>query len=111
MAQVRPRDFGVFGEKIAARFLEDRGIRVVGRNVFVDRDEIDIIYRGDAGLVAVEVKSVTGDVDPFDALDDEKMRRFRRAIAGYGRPIIAIDGIGVRLNREGVEIRWLRGIA
>ncbi len=99
------------GEKIATRFLEQHGLRVVGRNVFVDRDEIDIIYRGDSGLVAVEVKTVTGVVDPFDALDDEKMRRLRRAIAGYQRPIVGIDGIGVRFNREDVEIRWLRGIA
>jgi len=111
MAQVRSRDLGVVGERIAAQFLERRGLCVVGRNVYVHRDEIDIIYRGDSGLVAVEVKTVTGVADPFDALDDEKMRRFRRAIAGYQRPIVAIDGIGVRLKREGVEIRWLRGIS
>lgn len=98
------------GERIAARFLEEHDVHVVARNVFVDRDEIDIIYRGRSGLVAVEVKTVSGGVDPFDALDDEKMRRFRRAIAGYGRSIVSVDAIGVRLNDGGVEVRWLRGI-
>ncbi len=98
------------GELVAVRYLEQRGVRVEGRNVFIDRDEIDIIYHGEAGLVAVEVKTATGDIDPFDALDDQKMHRIHRAVAGYGRPFVAIDAIGITLNREGIEIRWLRGI-
>lgn len=110
MARVRSRDLGVMGERVAALFLEQRGARVVGRNVFVDRDEIDIVYRRTDGLVAVEVKTATGLAEPFDALNNEKMHRIRRAIAGYGRPIVAIDAIGVGLNDERVEIRWLRGI-
>lgn len=110
MTQVRSRHVGAVGERIAARFLEHRGLPVVGRNIYVDRDEIDIIYRGHSGLVAVEVKTVTGGADPFDGLDDEKMRRFRRAVAGYQRPIVGIDGIGVRFSRNGVEVRWLRGV-
>ncbi len=98
------------GEHLAARFLESRGVRILERNVFVNRDEIDIVCAGAEGLVAVEVKTVQGDRDPFDAIDDEKMHRVRRAIAGYKRPIVSVDAIGVRFSPKGVEIRWLQGI-
>jgi putative endonuclease len=104
------KELGLHGERIAAVFLRRRGVSVVDTNVFVDRDEIDIIYREKEGLVAVEVKTVTGSVDPFEALTDEKMRRLRRAISGYERPIVALDAIGVTIGRSGAEIRWLRGI-
>lgn len=101
---------GAFGEKVAAGFLERRGYQVVGTNVYVDRDEIDIIYRSDEGLVAVEVKTVGRGSDPFDALTEVKMRRLRRAVSGYGRAIVAIDAIGVVVRDDGAEVRWLRGI-
>lgn len=104
------REIGLRGEGIAVRFLEQRGMRVVGKNVFVDRDEIDIIYQGEEGLVAVEVKTVEKGSDPFEALTDEKMRRVRRAASGYRYPIAAIDAIGVALSDRGVEVRWLRRI-
>ncbi len=101
---------GLRGEDVAVAFLARRGVSVVETNVFVDRDEIDIVYRGSKGLVAVEVKTVSRGTEPFDALTDEKMRRLRRAIAGYERPIVALDAIGVTIGRSGAEIRWLRGI-
>lgn len=98
------------GEQCAVSFLERRGNRVVDRNVFVNRDEIDIVYVGAGGFVAVEVKTVRGERDPVRAIDETKMRRIRRAIAGYRRPILRIDAIGIRLTSQGVEIRWLQGI-
>ncbi len=100
----------MFGEDVAVGFLERRGLRIVGKNVFVDRDEIDIVYQGEDGLVAVEVKTVEKGSDPFDAFTEEKMRRVRRAVSHYGHPIVAIDAIGVTLSRSGVEVRWLRRI-
>jgi Holliday junction resolvase-like predicted endonuclease len=103
-------ELGALGEGVAAAFLKRRGVHIVGRNIFVDRDEIDIIYRGDTGLVAVEVKTVSEGTDPFDALTDEKLRRIRRAVSGFGRPIVAIDAIGIALRDDGVKVCWLRGI-
>ncbi len=95
---------------MAAAFIERSGSRVVERNVFVARDEIDIVYVGAHGFVAVEVKTVLGESDPFDAINDEKIHRIRRAVAGYRRPIVAIELIGVTINDLGVEIRWLRSV-
>jgi putative endonuclease len=110
MTGVTSRQLGAFGEKVAVDFLERRGIQIVATNAFVNRDEIDIIYRGDEGLVAVEVKTVCDGRDPIDALTDLKMRRLRRAVAGYVRPIVAIEAIGVTIRDDIAEIRWLRGI-
>jgi putative endonuclease len=110
MVRTRSRSIGDIGESIAVEFLERRGFRIVDRNVFVDRDEIDVIYRGEEGLVAVEVKTTRPGADPFDGITDEKMRRVRRAVARYVHPITAIDAIGIVLGTAGAEIRWLRGI-
>ena len=110
MGRFTSNELGSFGEAVAVSFLERHGVSVVATNVFVHRDEIDIIYRGSKGLVAIEVKTVTTGVEPFEALTDEKMRRLRRAIAGYGKPIVGLDAIGVTIGMSGTEIRWLRGI-
>jgi putative endonuclease len=110
MDRITSKELGSFGETVAVGFLKGRGYRIVGTNVFVDRDEIDIVYQSDGGLVAVEVKTVRGDGDPFAALTDVKMHRLRRAISGYAHPIVAIDAIGVVVGKEGAEVRWLRGI-
>jgi Holliday junction resolvase-like predicted endonuclease len=110
MGRVGANALGSFGEAVAASFLERRGFQVVATNAFVDRDEIDIIYRRDNGLVAVEVKTARGGRHPLDALTEVKMRRLRRAVAGYGRPIVAIEAIGITIKDDGAEIRWLRGI-
>lgn len=102
---------GVLGEAIAARFLYERGLRIVERNVFIDGDEIDIIYERDGDLVAVEVKTSSNNDDPLDALSDAKIHRVSRAVSSYRHPIVEIDAIAVKLRSGGVEIRWLRGIA
>lgn len=110
MAVTASRGIGDIGENIAVEFLEKRGHRIVDRNVFVDRDEIDVIYEGHAGFAAVEVKTTERGADPFDAITDTKLYRIRRAVARYSHPIVSIDVIGVILGSDGVEVRWLRGI-
>ena len=103
-------ELGALGERVAAGFLERHGFPIVATNAFVGHDEIDIIYRGDEGLVAVEVKTVSDGSDPLDALTDAKMRRLQRAVAGYVSPIVAIEAIGITIWDGIAEIRWLRGI-
>ncbi len=103
-------ELGVLGEDLAVGFLERRGMRIVERNAFVDRDEIDIVYESGSRLVAVEVKTSSTGADPFDALDDAKMHRFLRAASGYRLPISDVDAISVMIGSRGIEIRWLRAV-
>lgn len=104
------RSLGVLGEDIAAHFLEKRGLRIVERNVFVDRDEIDIVYEESGEFSAVEVKTSSNGDDPLDAISDVKMYRVRRAVIGYRLRIVAVDAITVMITPDVAEIRWLRGI-
>ena len=55
------RRSGPRGEDTAARFLEERGFRIVARNWRAGKaGEIDIVARDGGALVIVEVKTATG---------------------------------------------------
>ncbi len=110
MSRLTSKELGSFGEDVAVGFLERRGVRIIERNAFVDRDEIDVVYEYEGRFVAVEVKTSSKGADPFDALDDHKMDRFLRAVSSYRLPISCVDAIAVTLGSGGVEIRWLRAI-
>jgi len=74
------------GERRAARHYRLRGWRLVGANVRVGRDEIDLILRRGRKLLFVEVKEKTGD--------------------GYGLPLEMIDGPKVERVARAAQ-RWL----
>ena len=106
----RSIDKGVRGEDIAARFLVSRGCALVDRNARVGSDEIDLVVRDGAVLVAVEVKTSTNGDDPIEAVDEEKFARLARAVTGYRSYIGRIDVIGVAVEPGGATVRWLRGV-
>ena len=95
----------MFGERLAAQFLADRGARIVARNVRAGRGEIDLLVRFGRQLAAVEVKT-RHDADPLEAFTPEKARRVREAAARLRPPVHRIDLVAVRLTDAGVEIRW-----
>ena len=81
---------GVWGERIAAAHLEQRGYKILGRNVrFGPRRELDLVARAPAGdtLVFVEVKTRKSERfgRPVSAVDRGKRRAFGRAVVQYLR--------------------------
>ena len=62
-----------------------RGYRVVGRNVWAGRYEIDLIVRRGRRLVFCEVKSKGGDRhgDPLEMVGQEKLSRLQLAAASW----------------------------
>lgn len=80
-----PSALGRAGEALAARFLERRGYRIIGRNVRADRVEIDLIARRGSLLVFVEVKCrrSTRQGSAAAAVDAAKQRRLRRGAAAW----------------------------
>ena len=98
---------GRAGELIAARFLEDHGLRVLAQNVEVDGGELDLLALDSGTRVAVEVRTITGPGDPVDAIDPAKRRRVRTLASrtGAGR----VDFLGVRLGHADVVIHWVPG--
>lgn len=86
-------ELGRAGEAEAARFLEDRGYRIVARNVRADRVEIDLIARRGVLLVFVEVKSRRSlrMGTAAESVDRRKQERLRRGASAWlaSRPAAA----------------------
>lgn len=71
------QELGELGEKLAKRFLEERGYTIVCQNFRTKQGEIDIIARDkDKIIVFVEVKTRTSLEfgNPAEAVDKNKMR-------------------------------------
>ena len=74
------QQFGRAAEEVAARYLQRRGWRVLGRNVRVGRGELDIVARRGDVLAFIEVKARRSDVcgSPEDAVTARKRRQVAR---------------------------------
>lgn len=53
-------DLGRLGERLASRYLEEQGIRVLDKNWYYRQKEIDIVAEDDRYLIIVEVKTRRG---------------------------------------------------
>ena len=80
---------------------------MVARNVEIDGGEIDLLMSDDSAQVVVEVRTITGEGDPIDAVDDSKRERVRR-LAGQVRAS-RVDYVGVGFRSWGVEVHWVPG--
>jgi putative endonuclease len=77
---------GRWGENTAAAYLEQRGYRILARNVHNRYGEIDLIASAaDGSLVFVEVKTRTGQTfgDPEEAVDRRKVEHLSASAEAY----------------------------
>ncbi len=78
---------GIRGETIARKYLEQKGFKIVGANVFTHWGEIDVIARDPLSheLVFVEVKTRSSHAFGFpeESLDARKKQRLARSIQRY----------------------------
>jgi len=98
---------GETGERIAARFLASHGLDVVGRNVEVGRGELDLLALDRGQRVVVEVRAITADRDPIDAIGPGKRRHVKRLAGAAGAS--RVDFLGVRIGSDDVVIHWVPG--
>ena len=101
---------GLKGEEVAARFLRERGCEILRRNVRADGGEIDLIVRDGSRNIVVEVKTSTDGSDPIEAVDERKMDLLARTAGAVDIAIGRFDLVGVSFDREGVVVRWLKGV-
>ena len=80
-----PTARGRLAERRVAALLESRGYVVLGTNVRVGRDEIDIVALDGATLVVVEVRARRDGsaAHPFETVNPAKARKLRRAALQY----------------------------
>ena len=72
------RDLGKIGEAFAAEYLENKGYRILGRNVYVSHCEIDVLAESDTHILFTEVKT---------------RREFPDHTDRYGRPGTAVNAV------------------
>src|SRR2546423_235671 len=104
--------FGELGERIAERWLRQRGWRVVQRRFRNGRRDIDLVIEREGTVVFVEVKARKGAEfgGPVQAVDWRKRRELKRSamvwIDRNGREAESyrFDVIGVLLDGAGVRV-------
>ena len=92
----------------ARRHYRLRGYRILGSNVWIAGNEVDLIVRRGPNLAFVEVKGKSGDGfgDPLEMVTAEKVRRLRRAATAWraanpehGRCDVRFDVVVERAGR------------
>ena len=111
------RELGALGEAIAVKYLGDRGVEIVGRNVRTAYGEADIVCKDRGDTVLVEVKTRMGtETTPEESVDDRKMRRYRNMLLDYLRNNendcnVRFDVIAVNVKHAHLaHIRHFQGI-
>lgn len=79
------RQFGNWGEQIAAQFLEMHGFVILARNYRTPYGEIDIIVQKEDLIVFVEVKTRSGNAFgmPEDAITPQKREHLTQSALHY----------------------------
>lgn len=108
---------GAYGERMAERYLRDRGMQILARNWRCRFGEIDIVARDGDCLVVCEVKTRRGTTfgGPAQSVTVRKVARLRRLAAvwlqerqGAG-PVtylgdVRVDVVGVARPRSGPAV-------
>jgi putative endonuclease len=105
-------ELGQRGERIAARYLTDRGLRLLDRNWRCREGELDIVARDGDAIVFCEVKTrrAVGFGHPVEAVTPTKQRRLRllatRWLAAHEEhaPDLRFDVVGVLVRATGPAV-------
>ncbi|HWS31512.1 MAG TPA: YraN family protein [Actinoplanes sp.] len=94
------RAIGAYGERLAARHLEESGLELLQRNWRCAEGEIDLILRDGADVVFCEVKTRRTATfgPPAEAVDHRKVRRLRQLAARW------LTDSGVRGDRVRFDV-------
>ncbi len=79
----RTSSLGKKGEDLAAQYLENKGYKIIDRNVYFRVSEIDIIAQIGQVLVFVEVKARFGTALPAEAVTKIKLKKLHLALRQY----------------------------
>ena len=79
MDRPSPKELGAYGERLACRYLVDRGYVINTRNWRCVRGEIDIVATRPGTLAVCEVKTRSSELfgAPFEAVTPRKLGRLR----------------------------------
>jgi putative endonuclease len=110
---------GAYGERVAARHLEEQGMVVLDRNWRCSEGELDLVLRDGGELVVCEVKtrSTTAYGTPQEAVDATKLERLQRlaerwlAEKALRPPGVRLDCVAVMHTGHGAAaVEHVRGL-
>ena len=104
---------GSAGEKLACKFLEEQGLKIIERNCRTRFGEIDIIASDGDIFFFVEVKTKSSKYfgEPFEMVNQKKKRKLIRLCQSFLQskeicdPPFRIDIISVMIDGEKAKIR------
>lgn len=107
---------GKDGEEIAAKFLENKGYKILNRNFLTRHGEIDIIAKDKEEYVFIEVKTRKSNKygEPIDAINNNKIKHLKSAINYYlyinklENKFIRIDVIEVKYIKNKIYINHIK---
>jgi putative endonuclease len=90
---------GAYGERVAARHLQDLGLVILDRNWRCSDGEVDLILRDGDDIVFCEVKTRRGGLfgTPAEAVDHRKVRKLRQ-LAGRWLAESTVRPRGIRFD-------------
>ena len=111
----KAKAFGMLGEQMATRYLEDKGYVILDRNYRKGHQEVDIIALDHDELVIAEVKTRSNNAwfNPEDAVDHQKRLNLIRVANNYVRKHqrtepVRFDIITIVSNDKGTEIKHIK---
>jgi putative endonuclease len=107
-SSTRSKKLGPDAERRVRRHFLLRGYRILAANAWAGGNELDLVVRRGRRLVFCEVKAKAGERygDPWDMVDEEKIRRVRRAAETWLAKRPDLDGLEVAF--EAVAVRGRR---
>ena len=109
------KEFGVLGEQMATRYLEDKGCVILDRNYRKGHQEVDIIALDHDELVIAEVKTRSSETffAPEDAVDHQKRLNLIRVANNYVQKNhrtepVRFDIIAIVSSNKGAEIKHIK---
>ncbi len=108
------KNLGDSGERVAALYLEERGMQIIARNVRTREGEIDLIAQDGEMLAFVEVKTRRGTKygAPEEAITPRKQLQLVRLAEafvssepGFANRDWRIDVVAIELDRTGKVVR------
>lgn len=108
---------GKKGETLAARWVRDKGFRILEQNWRIGHLELDLIAEKNGKLHFIEVKTTRGDRFgyPENKVNRTKLKRLLRAGSAYlaSHPSwkrVEYDILSIRILKEGEEFFWIADV-
>lgn len=107
------------GESLAARHLQQHGVKILARNVRIGGGELDLVCQEGATVIFVEVRLRRRGsmVSAAESITPAKQRKWKNAASAYlqkhypALPDCRFDAVCIARGDDGqAHIEWLRGV-